>query len=256
MNELIQMIFDLYSKEFNVPQIEVSVIFSDDLYDSLYNLSSNMNKRSIENSKEWIRSLNGTIAVPECIGEAFSIIINKNYAKEDNFNWVGTLCHELTHIYDYMDITKHLNCNNYSEYTVKKNADMFQLWTEFHARARGHYCLRYIVSEGDIKNSFYENYNFTTEMPFQVKHFCNEYRLNQGKGYEQMYAVVQFLGRLYVWEKLFPEKYTSETIHRIIGENEWLEKLYYFLKDKNEFEEVKDSFGEMKDILRLNYRFV
>lgn len=255
MDELIERIFSVYRKEFSTPQIEVTVVFSDDVYDTLYGLSSNTNRKIIEQSKEWIRSLNGTIVTPDRIEEAFSIIINKNYVQEENCNWVGTLCHELTHIYDYMDITKYLNCNDFNEYSNKKNADMFQIWTEFHARARGHHCLRCFASGGDMQNSFIENYNFNTEMPFQVKHFSNEYSNNQGDGYKQMYAVAQFLGRLYVWEKLFPNNYTPQTIHHIIGENRWIEELYNFFKEKDEFDKVKDSFGEMKEILCLNYKF-
>lgn len=34
---------------------------------------------------------------------------------------------------------------------------MFEFWTEFHARARGHYCFRNYTSDGDIKNEYYVN---------------------------------------------------------------------------------------------------
>ncbi len=221
-----------------------------------YELSPDCDKINAERNKRWIESLNGTIVVPEYVGEDFHILINKAYMDRESDNWGGTLCHELTHIYDYIDIANDLDSLRYKDYAKNEHSQMFEFWTEFHARVLGHNCLRYYVSDGDIKNEYYVKENLKNEMPFQVNHLIKEYQANQDNFFQQVYAVVQFLGRLYVWEKLFPKYYTESNIHSILGNNEWMEEIYCFLKENDEYYKVHDSFGQMKKIFEMNYQFI
>ena len=52
----------------------------------------------------------------------------------NNFLWMGTLVHELTHIKDYSEYKEMLNGKNFKE--LLKNIS-FWYWTEFHARYKG-----------------------------------------------------------------------------------------------------------------------
>ena len=40
--------------------------------------------------------------------------------------------------------------------------------------------------------------------------------------YTQMYAVAHFLGRLFIWEKLFPKYFTDAMIQELLGTNRWM----------------------------------
>ena len=254
MEKLIHNILDTYHEIFNISPISVTIKFSENVYKDTYELSPDCDKINAERNKRWIESLNGTIVVPEYVGEDFCILINKAYKDREPYNWVGTLCHELTHIYDYIDIANDLGSLRYKDYAKNEHSQMFELWTEFHARARGHYCLRNYIYKGDINNGEIANYNFTRELPFQVNNFLTLYQSNQGKGtlYEQVYPVMQFLGRLYVWKKLFPDNYTVETVHGILEKYKWMEELFYFLEENDEYDKVHQSFDQMKKIIEMN----
>lgn len=249
MEELINKIINTYHEIFKTSPISVMIKFSENVYKDAYELAPVCDKANLEKNKIWVYSLNDTIIKPEYVGEDFCILINKAYKDREPYNWVGTLCHELTHIYDYIDIANDLGSLRYNEYSRSKNYSMFELWTEFHARACGHYCLRNYISNGDVSNSEMADDNLTNELPFFVNRYLNGYQNKQGNLYDQFYSIMQFLGRLYVWEKIFPQNYTKEAIHNILIKHSWMEELFYFLKEHDEYDKVHHSFEHMKKIL-------
>ena len=125
--------------------------------------------------------MNGTVIVSEYVGEHFHVLIDKAYMESDTYSWVGTLCHELTHIYDNIDIANDSGSLRYRDYGLSRYSTMFELWTEFHARARGHYCLRNYSYKGEISNSEVVSYNFTKELPTQFNNFVTLYQSNKDK---------------------------------------------------------------------------
>ncbi len=60
--------------------------------------------------------------------------------------------------------------------------------------------------------------------------------------YTQMYAVARFLGRLFIWERLFPEYFTDAMIQRLLDINRWMLETYIFLKNHMKLEEAYRDF--------------
>lgn len=254
MEKLINNIIDTYHENFKSSPLSVTIKFTENMYKDSYELAPDCNKINVKNNKRWTESLNGTVIVPEYVGEDFNILIDKAYMESDSCSWVGTLCHELTHIYDYIDIASDLGSIRYGDYSLYRYSSMFELWTEIHARARGHYCLRNYVYKGDISSSEVVNYNFTSELPIQLNNFVTLFQSNKDKGtlYERVYPVLQFLGRLYVWKKLYSDKYTVEVVHDILADYKWVEDLFYFFEENDEYHKIRQSFDQMESIIGIN----
>ena len=72
--------------------------------------------------------------------------------------------------------------------------------------------------------------------------------------FNQMYAVTHFLGRLFVWEKLFPDYFKENMIQQLLGNNRWMLYTYIFLKNHIKLDEAYRDFEELKDILRQNFQ--
>ena len=191
----------------------------------------------------------GTIVVPENVGDEFIILIDSSNPNCDSSSWIGTLCHELTHVYDYIEFSNDLGDATYKNYSKHENFNMLRIWSEFHARARGHYCLRYFLSNGDVKNNRHMEENLKEELPKMMENCSNNFHFCPYDLYKQMYPIMQFLGKLYIWEKLFPMNYTREAIHNILGDSKWLEELYYFLREHDEYDKVCNSFDQMKKMI-------
>jgi len=254
MEELIYNILDTYHEIFKISPISVTIKFTENIYKDAYELTPDCYKIDVKRKKLWIESLNGTVIVPEYVGEHFHILINKAYMESDSYSWVGTLCHELTHIYDYIDIANDLGSLRYRDYGLSRYSTMFELWTEFHARARGHYCFRKYAYKEYISNSEVINSNITSELPLQLNNCVTLYQSNKDKGtlYDQVYPMMQFLGRLYVWKKLYSDKYTAEVVHDILAGYKWVENLFYFFEENDEYDKVRQSFDQMEKIIELN----
>ena len=89
---------------------------------------------------------------------------------------------------------------------------IFNNWSEFHAMAIGHYFLRkYAVP--NFKAAYHANTVREYDLPIEVAKMAKEFnRTNDAKWLK--YVVMRFLGRLAVWQYLYPED-----IKRIVPQN-------------------------------------
>ena len=75
----------------------------------------------------------------------FSILIDTKYFAEslekDN-NWAGTVARELLHVYDFIEYANLIDCHDYDVILDLGEHWMFNIWTEFHAKAIGYYYIR------------------------------------------------------------------------------------------------------------------
>lgn len=241
-------VFYVYEEIYKTAPVSVSVVETNNIYDTYCKLSPDYDIENIENQKEWIKELSGTIVVPENVRDEFSILINSSNPNCDSNSWVGTLCHELTHVYDHIEFSNDLGDAIYKNYSKHENFNMFRIWSEFHARARGHYCLRYFLSDGNVKNVFHLEENLKEELPSSLERLHKYFNRCPNDLYTQMYPVMQFFGKLYIWEKLFPLNYTREKVRDIFG-NQKLEELYYYFKEHDEYDKVRNSFNQMRTMI-------
>lgn len=240
--------FYLFTK---IKEINVEIIITDDIYSEKIKYSNVNNRESILKQKAWIESLNGSISEPTNLNDKFIVLINKSYIENcENNEWVGTVCHELTHVWDYIEYAKIKGYKTYEELANDVKFNLFIHWSEFHARYVGHYILRKVLQPGVLKTEMALNDLLRRELPFQINYFVYNYNDSQNNG-NQLYYIMQFLGRLKVWIELFPEYFKEDVIKQILGEdNKWLNELFKFLNKYDTLELVKDKLDEIENILK------
>ena len=128
---------------------------------------------------------------------------------------------------------------------------MFLHWTEFHARAIGHYFLRKYTFE-DFKDPVHIEHIVNTELPFQINYMAEEVSKTDDAD-RQLYVIVHFLGRIAVWQHLYPTTFNDKFIHQLTNNNPWMEELYDLLTQYDSLEGIYPHFDEMEDILNKHF---
>ncbi|MEG2908087.1 MAG: hypothetical protein RR945_02610 [Erysipelotrichaceae bacterium] len=131
---------------------------------------------------------------------------------------------------------------------------MFQLWTEFNARAKGYYFVRkYTFADKDEpeKQQIYDIVN--SELPSQMQLMYNNYYSTKD-GFQQAYFVLHYLGRLFTLQRIFPNYFNNDFILKHIGENNWMYQWFIFLSTHTKLEDAYDHFDEMNKILKQNFK--
>lgn len=180
--------------------------------------------------------------------------MNKKYILESisnkNVDWFRILIHEAVHVDDFKTYFNLVSPDSYDEFYDYNLHRMFLHWTEFHARAIGHYFLRKYALE-NFKNVIHLENLMNVELPFQINYMVTQMSATSSLD-TQMYAVVHFLGRLAVWQHLYADVFNSEFINKLMNSNPWMEDLYYLLIKYKTLEEIYPHFNEI-DILLDNY---
>jgi len=258
MEELLKKIMIDYRETFSEEDININFIITDNIYEEYLKHIQRNRQEEIENNKEWLSNLNGTIILPKIINEPITILISKDYIKkcidENNFSWIGTICHELTHAYDHIAIMKKLKIIEYKELEKYNNYYLFSQWTEFNARRKGYFFVR----KYSFKNMYDEKQIediIKKELPYHINNYFEEYNKNGNDANMQIYCTMQFLGRLKTWKDLFPNYFTNGFLIQLFAENEWLMELFDFLNNNDEIDAIFNKFAKMKEILELNFKF-
>jgi hypothetical protein len=203
-------------------------------------------------------TFNGTVVTPSTLDGTFTVIIDKQYFIDDvnaeRASWIGTIVHETTHARDYQEYAKLVGASNYDEVLDTSKHRMFHLWTEFNAKRHGYYFVR--------KYTF-DNLNDITqipdilniELPGQISYMTEQYS-STTDGWEQIYTVSQFLGRLAVWEGLFPEQFNLKFVEALLSTNSWMFDMYIYLNTHRELSTAIDSFDDLREIVRGNFQGV
>ena len=256
MNKIISEILHKYCEIRNIDKLpEISVEIVEDLYSVCVQKSADVVKRDLESQKEWMQTLNGTIVYPECCTDPFGILIKKSYIEEcisnNNCNWIGTLCHELTHVIDYVSAMNLTGKIQLVDFKNERYYQMFVYWTEYNARRHGHYLLRYYTHGDLLRSPMILNDLVNREMPYQIQYLVSNFE--EGKSpFDAVYSTMQFLGRLKVWKGLFPDYFNETALNQVLGDNGWMEELFSYLDENDTIEKAISTFDVMENILR-NY---
>lgn len=258
MSEILESLFsEIIGKYCEIRKIdklpEVKLEITDDIYSECLLKSADSLKPDIESQREWLQGVNGTIIYPELRTDTFGVLISLSYIQEciaqENNNWIGTLCHELTHVLDYIYAMELSDDLSMVEFKYEPFYPMFGYWTEFNARKYGHYLLRY-YTQGELMQSEEALKDLIKrEIPSQIEYLasCFQDGANQ---HDAIYATMHFLGRVKVWKELFPKYFTNKVLHQILGSNDWMEKLFLYLDRNDTVERAIQTFEEMEDILK------
>lgn len=250
LSELINQIVADYFHFYNCEPINLSIIFSDDIWKTYFEIRPDHRSKRTEQ----LPSFNGTIAAPLELDGTFTVIVDNQYflseVKNNRLSWIETIAHEITHVRDYKEYAQMLSAASYDEVLTAEHR-MFQLWTEFNAKRHGYYFLRKYYFD-DMTDPAQIPDIINTELPGQISFMSNEYS-STSDGWHQIYTVSQFLGRLAVWEDLFPTYFTADYIARLLTPNPWMLDLYEYLNKHRELKTAINSFSELHEIALQNF---
>lgn len=249
-NELLNQIVVDYFKSCNCEAISLSIIFSDDIWETYLNIRPDHRSKLPEQRP----SFNDTIATPVELEGIFTVIIDNQYFLQEinnnRLSWIGTITHEITHVRDFKEYAQIVSAANYDEILTAEHR-MFQLWTEFNAKRHGYYFLRKHNFD-DITDLAQIPDIINVELPGQIAYMRKEYD-STTDGWHQIYLVSQFLGRLAVWEDLFPTFFTEKFIADLLASNPWMLNLYEYLNNHRELKTAINSFSELHEIVLQNF---
>lgn len=243
-----------YASTCGVDPFVGKVVIADDMADAYKNVRGDLVEKGRTNLAE-LNNYHGLTVQPLDNDGEFTILLNKEYVLEtvtkNNVNWIGTLVHEATHVNDFKDYFKIVTPKSYDELYDYDLHRIFLYWTEFHARAIGHYFLRKYTLE-NFKDVSHIDYILETELPYHMNYLVQAVGATQDAD-RQMYVIVHFLGRVAVWQYLYPEIFNSDFIRELTHNNPWMKDLYdVFVKYKS-LNEIYPHFAEAETIIMNHY---
>lgn len=251
-NILIEAIVNDYFSVCKYEPLKLSVVFANDIWETYFTVRPDHKERLAK--QQPLPAFNGTVVAPQELDGTFTVIIDNQYfveeCKKNTAAWVGTIIHEVTHAVDYRNYARIIRASNYDEVLDTSRHRMFQLWTEFNAKRHGYYFLRKhsnLTDEGQIPDII------NRELPGQMAYMTEEYN-STSDGWQQIYAVSQFLGRLAVWEDLFPSCFNRDFVKKVIGTNPWMLELYDYLNTHRDINAAVESFEELRKIVQKNFQ--
>lgn len=198
---------------------------------------------------------NNGITIPPRDDGDFTILLSQAYLMEEieknSVNWIGTVAHEITHVYDFHRF-KAISDFSYDDMLDYDKNMLFINWTEFNAKVKGYLYLRKTVFE-DIYDRRQVEYIMQTELPYMIKYMYEKYSKTTNAN-RQLYVVSHFLAHLYVWQYLFPIDFSENVLEKIFFDNDWLRELYYFFSDNRKLEDAINNTEQFKEILRMNFK--
>lgn len=253
LKEFTELLIDWYVKNTHRQKIKVNVEYVDNVYNRRLELALNdKDKKDVTHNKEFIENVNGTIVMPMDNKDIFYILISNKVLK-DNYIFIGTVIHELTHIYDYIDFAKTFCNNNFREIDNHSLSQPFYFWTEFNARRYGYLYLREtILSNVEMNEDEQINHIKIIEYPMHYKNLqadLQKYKESKDER-KYIYDIIQFMGRIYVWEKSFPNELKIDNLvpdYLISVYGKKILNLYFTLKSMIDFDTAISMIDELKD---------
>lgn len=235
--------------------ISFKLNIASDLFEEYKKIRPDLANSNRINTDE-INDNNGITIPPKGDGD-FTILLSQNYLMKEiennSVNWVGTIAHEITHVYDFCKF-KAISDFSYDDMLDYEKNMMFINWTEFNAKVKGYLYLRKTVFE-DIYDHSQVEYIMQTELPYMINYMTEEYSKTDNAN-RQLYVVSHFLAHLYVWQYLFPTDFSENVLEQIFTNNDWMKELYYFFSNNRKLEDAINNTEQFKEILRMNFQGV
>lgn len=254
LTNLVSEILSDYASTCRVEPYDGKIIISGDMADAYKEIRGDLVKKRKINTDE-LNKYHGLTVQPLDNNGKFTILLNLKYVSESktkgNVDWLGTLIHEATHVNDFKDYFKIIHPASYDELYEFNLHRIFLYWTEFHARATGHYFLRK-YSLNNFKDKSHISYILETELPFHINYLVQETSATQ-EADRQMYVIMHFLGRIAVWQYLYPETFDDNFIQELTNSNQWLKELYAILIKYKSLNEIYPHFDELETIIDKHY---
>lgn len=239
LNQFLKEITDYYIKVENngIPLPVDEIVFVHDMLSEILKREPYLSSQpSFDKSK--YESCGGyTVLLPN---NAATILIKKE-GSMNNFYWMATLVHELTHVKDYLDYLSILNMKTLVE---MKNHLPFWLWTEFHAKYKGYMFLLMMIKKCPeqmqqyIQDTLERVYSFEKTLDMQTD-FAQ-------KGYYTMHLIGELLAYEHSSIKLDDNLYKNLT-----EKFNWFEEMKNFLNNHIEKITITETLTISMNIRRI-----
>ena len=250
VQELIDALLDDYVISRGVAPFDGDIIISSNMEESYKSvLGTRINKNPCPLN---IESYHG-LTLPPDDGQLFTVLINARYVDPSmrNIDWISTLIHEITHVYDFKEYYKLVSPEAFDELFDDTLHPIFNNWTEFHSMAIGHYYLRkYAIPNFKSLQHIDTILNF--ELPTAAQQMSSIFGTTNNTTRIQ-YVVVRFLARLAVWQYLFPTVFNEALISQIMGGNYWMVDLFKLLTKYSTLESAYPHFDEIQSIWETQF---
>lgn len=260
LNESFSMVLSVYFSYFQLEPIDVEIILAEKIANIYIQKRPDLFEGEHPIHSEDVERNRALTIPPKTIDGKFTIVINQDYfwesAKNQDWQWVGTLTHEMTHVCDYINYVKMNDLDNYNVAQRELVHRPFVLWTEFHARATGYFFMRKFIfgeKNNDMSDKSQIDNILQKELPFQINWFSQQYQAANGNADIQLYETMQFMGRYSIWEKLFPNVFNKRVRQHVFGSNPWMLEMYEFLINHQDIENANEDFDKMLDIIKTNF---
>lgn len=259
--ELFNPIIELYYMlNPTMERIPVNVVLTDNLNRTHCELRPEYRDKLITENDESGNDYNGRMVVPHSITEPISILINtekiEQYTKDGSLTWIGTISHELTHAIDYYQMARKESLTYYDPLEEIASHQMFQLWSEYHARKLGYMLLRKVHDEfGNLDSEQQQiEYIKDEEWPSHKDKYYSDYHATED-GNLQLYLTMQLLGRYSAWCDLFPDVFNEETLSTEFFFAPWMGHLFSFLRKRETLDTVYPDLDDLRCVLAENWLF-
>lgn len=253
LQNITKMVLGVFYSSLNRESINLQIEYVDDLYARRLELAQDDKLRSeIIGNKKFIEGLNGTMVLPPNKGEMAYILISKAILNDTYF--IGTIIHELTHIYDFMDFAREFCDDDYGIVDLHNLFGPFYHWSEFNARRNGYLYYRDIqlkLLDEKLSDEEQLEHILNTELKLHYDRLLSDLReYSQDRNNQKyIYSLIQFIGRFSVWEDLFPaiinpQKYLPDYLLKTYGSK--IIALYDLLHSMKDFNLAKDKLSLLK----------
>jgi uncharacterized protein YfkK (UPF0435 family) len=210
LQQITNIVLDIFYSSTNRENIDLKIEYLDDIYKRRLELANNeREKNDVITSRDFITTLNGTMVLPKTKDEIYYILISKSVLKD--YQFISTIIHELTHIYDFRDFVTEF-CNNCFDKAESHDLYIpFYCWTEYNARKNGYKYYRaiiYKINSINLSEDEQIEHILNTELKLHYESLLRNLReySDDRNATKYIYNIIQFLGRFSVWEELFPKK--------------------------------------------------
>ena len=259
LREGIQTLVDIFYREYpEIERVPFDITLTDDLDETSYKLRPDLRERFAAQGKGSDGDSNGRMVPPCNLDEKLHVLINtgsiQKYTEDGSMTWVGTIAHELTHAADFYQMARLEGLDNYDPLQEISRYELFQYWTEYHARKLGYSFLRKFlaVDADDNDKDAAVDYISKVEWPHHMDDHFDTYHECADR-HQQIIITMHLLGRYSVWCDLFPETFNEEKLSVDFYHAPWMYHLFSFMRQHETLDAIYWDFPAMRRTLRENW---
>lgn len=235
VDNYINSFIGMYSQEYMIPNgLKCRIQVVDDISVSVGAFMKRTNRKYTSDGTDY----NGTTCIPNNVDEETEIFISRklieNY-KINNWQFMCTLFHELTHAIDFYNYCNEYFQGNYDAMINRNDAYGFHMWTEFNAKHKSYLLYSRFIRKCMEDSNLPKVIPTDGEVELQNDIITESIRNNVVD--KAVYDIIQYLGRYYCWEidysddfidgKLFPDIF-KHSLEPVVSD------LYSLLKQSND----------------------